>query len=151
MAAAVATQLADLPRRAIATRSLADHGAIFVVDSDDEIVRLMNLLAPEHAELAIRDARALSSQITTAGALFLGVHTPEPVGDYMAGPSHVLPTGGSARFASPLGVGDFIKRTSVIEYDAAALAGQADDIERLTAVEDLDGHGRAVTIRVREG
>ena len=150
-AAAVAAQLAELPRRAIATRSLADQGAIFVVDSDEEIVRLMNLLAPEHAELALRDARALSTQITTAGALFLGVHTPEPVGDYMAGPSHVLPTGGSARFASPLGVGDFIKRTSVIEYDAPALAAQADDIERLTAVEDLDGHGRAVTIRVREG
>ena len=149
VAAAVAAQLAELPRRAIATRSLADHGAIFVVDSDEEIVRLINLLAPEHAELALRDARALSTQITTAGALFLGVHTPEPVGDYMAGPSHVLPTGGSARFASPLGVGDFIKRTSVIEYDAPALAAQADDIERLTAVEDLDGHGRAVTIRVR--
>jgi histidinol dehydrogenase len=149
VAAAVAAQLAELPRRAIATRSLADHGAIFVVDSDEEIVRLMNLLAPEHAELALPDARALSTQITTAGALFLGVHTPEPVGDYMAGPSHVLPTGGSARFASPLGVGDFIKRTSVIEYDAPALAAQADDIERLTAVEDLDGHGRAVTIRVR--
>jgi histidinol dehydrogenase len=149
VAAAVAAQLAELPRRAIATRSLADQGAIFVVDSDEEIVRLMNLLAPEHAELALRDARALSAQITTAGALFLGVHTPEPVGDYMAGPSHVLPTGGSARFASPLGVGDFIKRTSVIEYDAPALAAQADDIERLTRVEDLDGHGRAVTIRVR--
>jgi histidinol dehydrogenase len=151
VAAAVVDQLAVLPRRAIATRSLADQGAIFVVDSDEEIVRLMNLLAPEHAELALRDARTLSSQITTAGALFLGVHTPEPVGDYIAGPSHVLPTGGSARFASPLGVSDFIKRTSVIEYDAPALAGQADDIERLTAVEDLDGHGRAVTIRVRKG
>jgi histidinol dehydrogenase len=149
VAAAVATQLAALPRKAIATRSLADQGAIFVVDSDAEIVRLMNLLAPEHAELALRDARALSSQITTAGALFLGTHTPEPVGDYLAGPSHVLPTGGSARFASPLGVSDFIKRTSIIEYDAPALAAQADDIERLTAVEDLDGHGRAVTIRVR--
>jgi histidinol dehydrogenase len=154
VAAAVAAQLAELPRRAIATRSLADQGAIFVVDGPDtnaEIVRLMNLLAPEHAELALRDARALSTQITTAGALFLGAHTPEPVGDYMAGPSHVLPTGGSARFASPLGVGDFIKRTSIIEYDAAALAAQSDDIDRLTAVEDLHGHGRAVTIRVREG
>jgi histidinol dehydrogenase len=149
VAAAVETQLAALPRRAIATKALADQGAIFVVDSDEEIVRLMNLLAPEHAELALRDARALSSQITTAGALFLGAHTPEPVGDYMAGPSHVLPTGGSARFASPLGVSDFVKRTSIIEYDAPALAAQAADIERLTAVEDLDGHGRAVTIRVR--
>jgi histidinol dehydrogenase len=155
VAAAVAAQLAELPRRAIATRSLADQGAIFVVDGpdpqaeNDEIVRLMNLIAPEHAELALRDARALSAQITTAGALFLGAHTPEPVGDYMAGPSHVLPTGGSARFASPLGVGDFIKRTSIIEYDAAALAAQSDDIDRLTAVEDLHGHGRAVTIRTR--
>jgi histidinol dehydrogenase len=88
-------------------------------------------------------------RITTAGALFLGVHTPEPVGDYIAGPSHVLPTGGSARFASPLGVSDFIKRTSIIEYDATALAAQADDIDRLTAVEELHGHGRAVTIRVK--
>jgi histidinol dehydrogenase len=152
VAAAVAAQLAELPRRAIATRALADHGAIFIVDGEganDDIVRLMNLLAPEHAELALRDARALSSQITTAGALFLGAHTPEPVGDYIAGPSHVLPTGGSARFASPLGVSDFIKRTSIIEYDPAALAGQAGDIERLTAVEDLHGHGRAVTIRTR--
>jgi histidinol dehydrogenase len=149
VAAAVAVQLAELPRRAIATKSLADQGAIFVVESDDEIVRLMNRLAPEHAELALRDARALSAQITTAGALFLGVHTPEPVGDYMAGPSHVLPTGGSARFASPLGVSDFIKRTSIIEYDASALAAQSDDIDRLTAVEDLHGHGRAVTIRTR--
>jgi len=152
VAAAVAAQLAELPRRAIAEKSLADQGAIFVVegpDADDEIVRLMNLLAPEHAELALRDARALAPRITAAGALFLGMHTPEPVGDYLAGPSHVLPTGGSARFASPLGVSDFIKRTSIIEYDAGALAAQTDDIDRLTAVEDLHGHGRAVTIRTR--
>jgi histidinol dehydrogenase len=145
----VTRQLAELPRRAIATKALADCGAIFVVDSNEEVVRLINLLAPEHAELALRDARALAAQITTAGALFLGPHTPEPVGDYIAGPSHVLPTGGSARFASPLGVSDFIKRTSIIEYDAPALAAQSDDIERLTAVEDLHGHGRAVTIRTR--
>ena len=149
VAAAVATQLAELPRRAIATRSLADQGAIFVVDGDAEVVRLVNLLAPEHASLALRDARALASQIMTAGAVFIGPHTPESVGDYIAGPSHVLPTGGSARFASPLGVGDFIKRTSIIEYDPAALSAQADDIERIATVEDLYGHGRAVTIRTR--
>jgi histidinol dehydrogenase len=151
VAAAVVAQLAELPRRAIATRALADQGAIFAVDSDEEIVRVMNLLAPEHATLALRDARALSAQIMTAGAVFIGAHTPESVGDYVAGPSHVLPTGGSARFASPLGVSDFIKRTSIIEYDATALAAQADDIERLANVEDLYGHGRAVTIRVRKG
>jgi histidinol dehydrogenase len=150
VAAAVASQLAELPRRAIATKSLADQGAIFVVEEIDAVVRIMNLLAPEHAELALRDARALSAQITTAGAIFIGTHTPESVGDYMAGPSHVLPTAGSARFASPLGVSDFIKRTSIIEYDAPALAAQSDDIERLTTVEELHGHGRAVTIRTRD-
>ncbi len=151
VAAAVAAQLAELPRRAIATKALADQGAIFVVDSTEDVVRIVNLLAPEHASLALRDARALAAQITTAGAVFVGAHTPESVGDYIAGPSHVLPTGGSARFASPLGVSDFIKRTSIIEYDAAALGAQADDIERIANVEDLFGHGRAVTIRVREG
>ena len=107
----------------------------------------MNRLAPEHAELALRDARAWSEKVTTAGALFLGHHTPESVGDYFAGPSHVLPTAGSARFASPLGVADFVKRTSIIEYDASALRAQAADIERLATVEGLDGHARAVSVR----
>ncbi|HSS37559.1 MAG TPA: histidinol dehydrogenase, partial [Polyangia bacterium] len=151
VAAAVEKQLAELPRRKIAERSIADQGAIFVVDSDDELVDAMNRLAPEHAELAVRNARALAERVTTAGALFLGAHTPEPVGDYIAGPSHVLPTSGNARFASPLGVADFVKRTSIIEYSAEALAAQAADIERLTGVEELHGHGRAVTIRTRGG
>ncbi|HEY5089189.1 MAG TPA: histidinol dehydrogenase [Polyangia bacterium] len=149
VAAEVARQVALLPRRIIAEKALAEQGAIFVVDSDDEMADVINQLAPEHAELAVRDARGLAARITTAGALFLGAHTPEPVGDYIAGPSHVLPTGGSARFAGPLGVADFVKRTSIIEYDAAALAGQSDDITALTAVEGLDAHGRAVTIRTR--
>ncbi len=149
VAAEVGKQLAALPRRAIAERALAGQGAIFVVDGDDDLIDAINRLAPEHAELAVRNPRALAARVTTAGAIFLGPHTPEPVGDYMAGPSHVLPTGGSARFASPLGVADFVKRTSIIEYDAAGLAAQADDIERLTGVEALDGHGRAVTIRTR--
>jgi histidinol dehydrogenase len=149
VAAEVARQVALLPRREIAEKSLRDQGAIFVVDGDDEIVDAVNRLAPEHAELALRNARELSPRITTSGAIFLGAHTPEPVGDYIAGPSHVLPTAGSARFASPLCVADFVKRTSVIEYDAAALAAQSDDIERLTSVEGLDAHGRAVTIRTR--
>jgi histidinol dehydrogenase len=149
VAAEVARQVALLPRREIAEQSLAAQGAIFVVDSDDELTDLVNQLAPEHAELAVRDARGLGARIKTAGALFLGAHTPEPVGDYIAGPSHVLPTGGSARFAGPLCVADFVKRTSIIEYDAAALAAQSDDITALTAVEGLDAHGRAVTIRTR--
>ncbi len=149
VAAEVARQVALLPRRAIAEQSLRNQGAIFVVDSDDEMADAINRLAPEHAELAVRDPRALAARITTAGALFLGAHTPEPVGDYIAGPSHVLPTGGSARFSGPLSVADFVKRTSIIEYDAAALEAHTDHITALTAVEGLDAHGRAVTIRTR--
>ena len=118
-----------------------------MVDSASEAIDIVNRLAPEHAELAVKDARAMAERVTTAGALFLGHFTPESVGDYIAGPSHVLPTSGSARFASPLSVADFVKRTSVIEYDAAALRAQAADIEGLAEVEGLDGHARAVRVR----
>jgi len=149
IAAEVERQVKLLPRREIAEAALRDHGAVIVVPDVDEVVRVMNLLAPEHAELAMRDARAVGERITTAGALFLGAHTPESVGDYVAGPSHVLPTGGSARFFSPLGVADFVKRTSIIEYDAAALRAQGGDIEALAEVEGLHAHGRAVAIRTR--
>ena len=149
VASEVERQVALLPRRAIAEKSLRNQGAIFVVDSEAEMADAINRLAPEHAELAVRDPRRLAARITTAGALFLGAHTPEPVGDYIAGPSHVLPTGGSARFSGPLSVADFVKRTSIIEYDAAALEAQTDHITALTAVEGLDAHGRAVTIRTR--
>jgi histidinol dehydrogenase len=149
VAAEVERQVALLPRREIAEQALRGQGAIFVVDTDAEMAEAINRLAPEHAELAVRDARKLAERITTAGALFLGAHTPEPVGDYIAGPSHVLPTGGSARFSGPLSVADFVKRTSIIEYGAAALDAQTDDITALTAVEGLDAHGRAVTIRTR--
>jgi histidinol dehydrogenase len=149
IAAEVERQVKELPRRQIAEQALRDQGAVIVVDGVDEVVRVMNLLAPEHAELALRDARAVGERITTAGALFLGAHTPESVGDYFAGPSHVLPTGGSARFFSPLGVADFVKRTSIIEYDAATLRAQGADIEALAEVEGLHAHGRAVSVRTR--
>jgi len=144
---ALREQLDTLPRRAIAEKALRDGGAILVVETAAQAIDLVNRLAPEHAGLALADARAWSSRVTTAGALFLGHFTPESVGDYLAGPSHVLPTSGSARFASPLGVADFVKRTSVIEYDSTALRGQAADIERLASVEGLEGHGRAVRLR----
>jgi histidinol dehydrogenase len=149
VAAELDRQLAVLPRRAIAEKSLRDQGAIITVADAAEAAAVMNLLAPEHGILALRDARRVGEAITTAGALFLGPHTPESVGDYIAGPSHVLPTGGSARFSSPLGVNDFVKRTSVIEYDAAALRAQGADIEQMAEVEGLHGHGRAVSIRTR--
>jgi histidinol dehydrogenase len=149
IAAEVERQLAALPRRDIAEKALRGQGAIFTIPSEEEQVRAINLLAPEHVALAVRHAHLLARRIRTAGAIFIGPHTPESVGDYIAGPSHVLPTAGSARFASPLGVGDFLKRTSIIEYDEEALTRQADDIATIAEVEGLDGHARAVTIRTR--
>ncbi len=139
-------QLATLPRRAFAERALADQGLALVVDDLDQALEALNRIAPEHAGLAIDRARPLAGRVV-AGAVFVGHHASEAVGDYLAGPSHVLPTGGSARFSSPLGVADFLKRTSTIEYTAEALAGQVDDIVRIAEVEGLSGHGRAVQIR----
>ena len=144
---ALAEQLEALPRRDIARRALADKGLAILVDTAAEAVALVSQIAPEHAGLALRDAAVWAPRVT-AGAVFVGHHASESVGDYFAGPSHVLPTGGSARFTSPLGVGDFLKRTSVIAYSAEALARQVDDIERLAEVEGLEGHGRAVAARV---
>jgi histidinol dehydrogenase len=149
IAAELDRQLAALPRRAIAERAMAGQGIAFVVESVAEAIALVNRLAPEHAGVALEDAAVAARGITNAGAVFVGHHASEAIGDYFAGPSHVLPTGGSARFASPLGVGDFLKRTSFIQYDAGAVARQADDIVALAGVEDLQGHGRSVEIRKR--
>ena len=121
-----------------------------MVDTAEQAVALVSQIAPEHAGLALADAARRAPGVT-AGAVFVGHHASEAVGDYFAGPSHVLPTGGSARFCSPLGVADFLKRTSHIEYTAAALEAQADDIVHLAEVEGLHGHGRAVAIRVGRG
>ena len=146
--AEVLRQLAVLPRRAIAEAALSRHGEAVVVGSLDEAVAFANAFAAEHLELAVADAEAVSRRITAAGAIFLGHYTPEAAGDYLAGPNHVLPTGGSARFASPLGVHDFLKRTSVLCYSREALLAHADDIERLATVEGLEAHGRTVAIRL---
>ena len=108
---------------------------------------LANRLAPEHLELLVDVPAALLPRVRSAGAVFLGAHTPEVVGDYVAGPNHVLPTAGTARFASPLGTDDFVKRSSVIEYSAAGLAAALPHLSALTRVEGLDGHARAAEIR----
>jgi histidinol dehydrogenase len=141
-------QLAALPRRAIAERALRGQGLVLVVPDREQALQALNQIAPEHAGLALADARRLADRVV-AGAVFVGHHASEAVGDYFAGPSHVLPTGGSARYSSPLGVADFVKRTSTIEYSAQALEDQVDDIVRLAAVEGLEGHGRAVLARRR--
>jgi histidinol dehydrogenase len=148
-ARAVEEQLETLPRRAIASESISRHGVALVMGSLDEALAFADRYAPEHLELMVRDADAVAARVRHAGAIFVGAHTPEAAGDYLAGPNHVLPTGGTARYASPLGVYDFVKRTSVLRWDAAALAAHGEDIVRLADVEGLHAHGRAVTRRTR--
>jgi histidinol dehydrogenase len=140
-------QLASLPRREIAERALESHGAVVIVDSLAAAVELANRFAPEHLELQCADARRIAARCTTAGAIFVGAYSSEAAGDYLAGANHVLPTGGAARYASPLGVHDFRKRTSLIEYDAQTAAAHAGPIAALAACEGLDGHGRSALMR----
>jgi len=140
-------QLAALPRRDIAAVACEHRGHVFVSGSLAEAARVADRLAVEHVCLAVREPEDLLDQIGAAGAVFLGDYTPETAGDYAAGPSHVLPTGGAARFASPLGVYDFVVRTSLIGYRQSALAEQGDLLERLARLEGLEGHALAVTRR----
>ena len=149
--AALERQLADLPRRAVAEASVRDNAACFVVGDLEEAARVADALAAEHLSLQVREPEALLEHIGAAGAAFLGDHTPEAAGDYAAGPSHVLPTGGAARFTSPLGVYDFVVRTSLIRYRPAAIARQADLLESLARLEGLEAHARAVSIRRPKG
>jgi len=147
VAAELGRQLADLPRKAIAERALTSHGAAVIVGSISEAVAFANRFAPEHLELQCADARRVAAGCTTAGAIFVGAYASEAAGDYLAGGNHVLPTGGAARYASPLGVRDFRKRTQLIEYDAASAAAHAGPIATLAACEGLDGHGRSALLR----
>jgi histidinol dehydrogenase len=147
----VESQLADLPRQAIAAKAIAEQGVAIVVGSARTAIDIVNQLAPEHAGIAMADARQWAEQVTAAGAVFVGHEACEALGDYLAGPSHVLPTGGSARFSSPLGVGDFLKRTSFIEYDLAAVRRHTEAVVALAEVEGLFGHARSVLLRAKAG
>ncbi|MEZ4427265.1 MAG: histidinol dehydrogenase [Nannocystaceae bacterium] len=148
--AALAAQLATLPRREIARVALAEHGAVVLVEDRDRMVEAANEYAPEHLELLVQEPGELVDRIDGAGAIFVGAHTPEAAGDYTAGPSHVLPTAGAARYASPLGVWDFIKYTSVLELSPSALRAQAAAITALARAEGLEAHARAVELRIAE-
>jgi histidinol dehydrogenase len=145
--AALEAALARAPRAAIARTALERNGAIIVVPSMRDAIEVANRRAPEHLEIVAEGAERIATSIRHAGAIFLGDETPEPVGDYLAGPSHVLPTSGTARYASPLGVYDFVKRTSVIRYTRARLAADADAIIALAEAEGLSGHAEAVRVR----
>ncbi len=150
VAGEVDRRLADLPREEIASRALAAFGAAVVTRDLAEAVALANRFAPEHLELMVRNPRELLTEIRNAGAVFLGMHTPEALGDYMAGPNHVLPTGGTARFASPLGVYDFIKRTSILSFSREALRRYGTETVRFAEMEGFGGHGNSVRLRLKK-
>lgn len=140
-------QLATLERRHIAETALATNSVCVETRTLEEAVELANACAPEHLSLQVRDPLAWIGHVRNAGAVLLGHYTPQTVGDYIAGPSHTLPTGGSARFWSPLSVDGFVKKTSLISYDREALLAAAPDLDELTRVEGFGAHGRAVRIR----
>ncbi|MDX6445425.1 MAG: histidinol dehydrogenase [Blastocatellia bacterium] len=146
----LAIQTSKLSRAKVIEASLARYGAIIVVDDMDEACAIVNDLAPEHLEIMARDEEGIASRIRHAGAIFFGEHTPEAVGDYIAGPNHVLPTGGSARFSSGLGIGDFLKRTNTMKFSAAELERTAPMIAALAKAEGLDAHARSVLLRLGE-
>jgi histidinol dehydrogenase len=145
--AQIGVQLAALPRRVEIERVLRRKAALIVVRDVDEAIALAEEIAPEHLEVMTRRPEAVAARLRNAGAIFLGDHSPAPLGDYMAGPNHVLPTGGSARFFSPLGVYDFVKRTSVVAATPRALRSLAPAIETLAELEGYQAHAAAVRIR----
>lgn len=136
-----------LPRWDIIRQSVENYGCAVVFDDLTDACAMANVVAPEHLEVVTADPRALLPQLTNAGAIFLGQYSPEPLGDYMAGPCHVLPTSGTARFFSPLSTDTFLKKTSVIEYSRDALAALSDDIIALAEAEKLGAHANSVRVR----
>jgi histidinol dehydrogenase len=148
VAEAVESQLARLPRGEVAGASWRDFGAIITLDTLDDAPALVDAVAPEHLELAVADPDALFARIRNAGAVFLGRHTPEAIGDYVGGSNHVLPTARSARFSSGLSVLDFVKRTSILRCDAENLRELGPAAIRLAEEEGLDAHARSVAIRL---
>ncbi|KAA6447520.1 histidinol dehydrogenase [Bacillus atrophaeus] len=142
-------QLDTLPRKAIAEASIREYGHIYVAESMDEAVEGVNALAPEHLEIITKSPEALIGGIKHAGAIFLGRYSPEPVGDYFAGPNHVLPTNGTARFSSPLNVTDFQKKSSIISYSQKAFEEQAESVATFARLEGLEAHARSIDARGR--
>lgn len=144
---ALDAQLPQLARAEIARQSLDDYGAILVMDNLDEAFNLANHIAPEHLELLLEDGLTSLDRLHSAGAIFMGRYTPEAIGDYVAGTNHVLPTAGTARFASALSVGHFMKKTSIIHYTRDAFEIEADDVAVLAHLEGLDAHAASVAVR----
>jgi histidinol dehydrogenase len=146
----VEKQLAELPRQTIARQSIERFGAIIVAETLADAIAFSNRIAPEHLELAVNNPFEILPSIRHAGAIFLGHHTPEAAGDYLAGPNHTLPTGGTARFFSPLSVDDFVKKSSLIAFSRAGLERLGKEIVHIAELEGLHAHGRSVSIRLNK-
>ncbi|WLR50521.1 histidinol dehydrogenase [Bacillus tianshenii] len=146
----VEEQVAKLPRVEIAEASVRDYGAIYVTETLDDAIETVNELAPEHLEVMTVNPMGVLGKIRHAGAIFLGEHSSEPVGDYFAGPNHILPTNGTARFSSPLNVDDFMKKSSIISYSAESLRSNGPKIAALARLEGLEAHARSVEKRLGE-
>lgn len=145
---AVAEHLKNSPRADITRASLDDNGLTIIVNDMDQAIQTVNVIAPEHLEMHVKDAMDLLGQIRNAGAIFLGAWTPEAVGDYVAGPNHTLPTGGTARFASPLSVDEFVKKSSIIQYSARALLNDSKAVMQIANHEGLWAHAQSVALRL---
>ncbi len=143
-------QLEGLKRKGIAARSIANYGAIFVAETMEEALEISNRIAPEHLELCVQAPMELLASVRNAGAVFLGPNTPEAAGDYLAGPNHTLPTGGTARFSSPLGVYDFVKFSSIIGFSEVAIRRLGPSIMRFAEIEGLDAHASSVRSRIKQ-
>ncbi|KON86364.1 histidinol dehydrogenase [Sporosarcina globispora] len=150
VSAEVDRQLAELPRQQIASQSIENYGAIYVAENMNEAIETVNSLAPEHLEILTESPMELLGQIRHAGAIFLGRFSPEPVGDYFAGPNHVLPTNGTARFSSPLNVEDFQKKSSILLYSEKALKDNGEKIAAFARLEGLEAHARSIEARLRK-
>jgi histidinol dehydrogenase len=150
VAAEVERQLTLLSRESIARASWDMYGAIIVAETLDEVIAFSNRIAPEHLELAVADPFGILPQIANAGAIFMGHWTPEAAGDYLAGPNHTLPTGGTARFFSPLSVDDFVKKSSIVYFSKEGLQRLGPDIVRIAGLEGLEAHGKSVSMRLTE-
>jgi len=145
----IETQLAQLSREKIARQSIDNYSAIIVARDLNEAIEFSNRIAPEHLELAVDDPFAILPQIRHAGAIFMGHHTPEAAGDYIAGPNHTLPTGGTARFFSPLSLDDFVKKSSIVSFTAAGLQRLGKEIIHIAELEGLEAHAKSVAIRLK--
>ena len=147
--AEIERQMEELPRKDIIADSIKNYGKIFITKDRKQAIDIMNLIAPEHLEIDFAEPESYVEHIINAGAIFIGAYTPEPVGDYFAGPNHTLPTMGTAAFSSPLGVYDFVKRSSVLEYNQQAFVQIADKVAQFADVEGLQAHGMAVRRRMK--